>query len=295
MLYGARGPRPYASTPAAYHAGVSAGVVVRAPAKVNLVLRVGGRRADGYHDVVSLMARVDVGDTLALAPSTTTVVRCPAIVGGDTLVTRALLGLAHAAGHSGGFRVAITKALPVGAGVGGGSSDAAAALRAANAMLPRPVADSVLEQIAASVGSDVPFFLGPPVAIARGRGESVTPVTGLPPCAVVLAYPGRPLATRDVYEAYRAARPMDETITVPRTLDDLVSAVENDLGPVAERLEPACSRLRQRLEERGALVTAVSGSGSAVFGIYRHLDEAQQAARDVPGADWSRAATLLVS
>ncbi len=274
---------------------MSVGAVVRAPAKVNLVLRVGARRADGYHDVVSLMARVDVGDTLALTPSATTVVRCPAIVGGDTLVTKALQALALAAGYGGGFRVAITKALPVGAGVGGGSSDAAAALKAANAMLPHPVADSVLSTIAASVGSDVPFFLGPPVAIARGRGEAVTPVVGLPPCAIVLAYPGRPLATRDVYDGYRPSRELDPDVAIPTTLDELVAVVENDLGAVAERLEPACSILRTRLAGRGALATAVSGSGSAVFGVFRELDEAQAAADDLPGAQWTRAATLLVS
>jgi 4-diphosphocytidyl-2-C-methyl-D-erythritol kinase len=274
---------------------VSLGVVVRAPAKINLVLRVGARRDDGYHDVVSLMARVDVGDTLALAPSSTTVVRCPSIVGGDTLVTRALAELALASGAGGGFRVAITKALPVGAGLGGGSSDAAAALRAANGMLARPVPESTLVAIAARIGSDVPFFLGPAAAIARGRGEATTPVEGLPPCAVALAYPGRPLATRDVYEAYRPAGPLEEEITIPDTLDGLAALVENDLGPVAERLEPACGQLRRALEQRGAAVTAVSGSGSAVFGLFATLESATEAVRGLPGAAWSQAATLLVS
>jgi len=271
------------------------GLVARAPAKINLVLRVGGVREDGYHEVVSLMARVDLGDTIIVAEAPRTSVTCPDIPGGDTLVTRALHDFKHATGHAGGFHVGIAKRIPIGAGLGGGSSDAAAALRAANEICGHPLSIPELIAIAAEIGSDVPFFLGPPVAIARGRGEDVTTGPAIPACAVAIAYPGRPLSTRDVYEAYTPPPRIDRTIAAPATLDALAALVANDHGPTAERLEPACAALRAGLAARGALVTAVSGSGSAVFGLFADLAAAEAAIVDLPQAVWAEAATLPAS
>jgi 4-diphosphocytidyl-2-C-methyl-D-erythritol kinase len=271
------------------------GLVERAPAKINLVLRVGAVREDSYHEVVSLMARVDLGDTIIVAAAPRTSVTCPDIPGGDTLVTRALHDFKHATGHAGGFHVGIAKRIPIGAGLGGGSSDAAAALRAANELCGYPLATPELMAIAAEIGSDVPFFLGPPVAIARGRGEDVTDGPALPACAVALAYPGRPLSTRDVYDAYTPPARLDRTIAAPVTLADLAALVANDLGPTAERLEPACASLRAALAERGAVATAVSGSGSAVFGLFADLAAAAAAVVDLPDATWAEAATLPAS
>ena len=268
------------------------GVIRRAPAKINLVLRVGPRREDGYHDIVSLIARIDVTDTIIVAPATRTSVTCPDIPGGDTLVTRILTDFRRAARHDGGFHVGIAKRIPVGAGLGGGSSDAATALLAANDLAGSPLDQPELEAIAAQIGSDVPFFLGAPVAVARGRGEIVTPAPALPTCAVAVAYPGRALSTREVYDAYRPLGPVDRTVEAPATLADLAAIVSNDLGPVAEHLEPACKVLREALLERGAAAATVSGSGSAVFGLFGSLDEAHAALVELPGAAWTEAATL---
>ena len=163
------------------------GVLARAPAKINLLLRVGGRRPDGYHEVASLMARVDIADTLTLAPAARTVVDCPGLDGGDTLVTRALQAFADAVEPGvapAGFHAVLAKRIPAGAGLGGGSSDAAAALRAANQLCGDPLSAAQLAGLAATIGSDVPFFLGPPSAIARGRGEQVTPGPALPSVGV---------------------------------------------------------------------------------------------------------------
>jgi 4-diphosphocytidyl-2-C-methyl-D-erythritol kinase len=275
-------------------------VAERAPAKVNLFLRVGPRRGDGYHDIVSLIARVDLADTLTLSRAARTVVECPGLEGGDTLVTRALAAFVAAVGTDrvpGGFHVVIAKEIPVGAGLGGGSSDAAAALRGANRLCGLPLDDHALAAIAATIGSDVPFFLGPPVAIARGRGVQLVPGPPLPPAALVLAHPGRPLATRDVYEAYRAAGPVVEP-ELPGSISSLASLsalVVNDLGPVAERLEPGCAALRRELVARGAAAACVTGSGSAVFGLFKDLAAATVAAGALPGAAWIRAATLSAS
>jgi 4-diphosphocytidyl-2-C-methyl-D-erythritol kinase len=286
--------------PIQHHSGLMDAVLERAPAKINLVLRVGPRRPDGYHEIVSLMAQVDLADTLTLARAARTVVDCPGLAGGDTLVTRALAAFCDAVepdGGPGGFHAVISKRIPAGAGLGGGSSDAAAALRAANRLYGTPLTGAELSDVAATIGSDVPFFLGPAVAIARGRGVQLEPGPALPPAAVVLAHPGRPLATRDVYEAYRPAGP---TLAreLPRSipsLSALASLVENDLGPVAERLEPACAALRVELVGRGAAAASVTGSGSAVFGLFGDLAAATVAAESLPTAAWARAATLQSS
>ena len=167
---------------------------------------------DGYHEVVSLMARVDIADTLTVARADRTVVECPGLEGGDTLVTRALNAFLAAAGPnrvSGRLPRRHREADPGRCGArwrvvrrrGGAAGCEPAVRRAALGRLP-------WSDVAATIGSDVPFFLGPAVAIARGRGVQLAPGPQLPPIAVVLAHPGRPLATRDVYEAYRAAGPV---------------------------------------------------------------------------------------
>jgi 4-diphosphocytidyl-2-C-methyl-D-erythritol kinase len=279
------------------------GVLERAPAKINLLLRVGARRDDGYHEIVSLMARVDVADALTVAPAAQTVVECAALPGGDTLVTRALRAFVDAAGPdaaAAGFHAVVVKRIPAGAGLGGGSSDAAAALRAANRLSGEPLDAAALVAVAAAIGSDVPFFLGPPSAMALGRGERVLAGPTLPPVGVVLAFPGRPLATRDVYEAYRpAVADVAPLVTaIPRSIGSLVELadlVANDLAPVAEQLEPACRALRLELVARGAAAACVTGSGSAVFGLFPDAAAATAAAAELPGATWAQAATLSAS
>ena len=283
-----------------HHSDLMDAITELAPAKINLLLRVGPRRADGYHEVFSLMTRVDLADSLTIKRAARTVVECPGLEGGDTLVTRALTAFVDAVGADrvpGGFHAVVTKQIPAGAGLGGGSSDAAAALRGANRLSGAPLGPDELAAIAATIGSDVPFFLGPARAIARGRGVQLAPGPALPPIAVVLAHPGRPLATRDVYEAYRPSGPIADT-GLPASIDSLAALaalVVNDLGPAAERLEPGCRALRLELVARGAAAACVTGSGSAVFGLFPDLAAASAAAASLPGAAWSRAATLSAS
>ena len=138
----------------------------------------------------------------------------------------------------------------------------------------------------------MPFFLGPPVAIARGRGEILEPGPQLPPCALVLAHPGRALATRDVYDAFEPHGPVPERLPPVSTLHALAALVANDLGPVAEELEPACGSLREELLARGALAASVTGSGSAVFGLFPDVDAADGALDGLRDAAWSARATL---
>ena len=148
-------------------------MIVRACAKINLVLRVGGKRPDGYHELVTLIARVSLADVLLIDTAAHTTVTCPGLPGGDTLVTRALELLCEAAGYDEGFTVHIDKRIPHGAGLGGGSADAAASLRFANDLLPTPLIPSELTRIAGLIGSDVPALLHDEATLARGRGEHV--------------------------------------------------------------------------------------------------------------------------
>ena len=266
-----------------------------APGKVNLLLRVGARRGDGFHELVTVFAALDVGDELELVAAPVTRVEAPGVPGGDTLVTRALRLLAETAGHDGGWEVRIDKRLPIGAGLGGGSSDAGVALRAANAMLARPLGAQALLQVAAEVGADVPFFAaGHGAALARGKGEILEELTLKSSLSLALAWPGSGLSTADVYAAPGARASdteLDAAAQLGRALSDasleaLAGAIANDLGPPAEALLPAVRDLRLALLERGALAAAVSGSGSAVFGLFRQELEAAAAIRDLPGAIW---------
>lgn len=267
--------------------------IVRACAKINLLLRVGPRREDGYHELVTLIARISLADVLLISDAPETAVDCPAIPGGDTLVTRALRLLCETAGHTSGFHVHIDKRIPHGAGLGGGSADAAAALRFANDLLPRPLIDSEIHRLAALIGSDVPALLHDEATVARGRGDRVQVLGHLPAGWLALAHPGRPLATRDVYQRYVAdGRPLPQTIALPQTLEEMAALIENDLAVPAEDLEPACRSLREQFMALGSMAACVSGSGSVVFGLFRTEQEATTAAANVEGAPWTATAAL---
>ncbi len=267
--------------------------IVRACAKVNLLLRVGPKREDGYHELVTLIARISLADVLLISDAAETTVDCPAIPSGDTLVTRAIRLLCETAGHRAGFHVHIDKRIPVGAGLGGGSADAAAALRFANDLLPRPLIDSELHRLAALIGSDVPALLHDEATVARGRGDRVEVLGQLPAGWLALAHPGRPLATRDVYQRYRPeARPLPGAIALPQTLEEMAALIENDLAVPAEALEPGCRGLREQFTELGAMAACVSGSGSVVFGLFRTEQEATAAAAKVRDAPWTATAAV---
>jgi 4-diphosphocytidyl-2-C-methyl-D-erythritol kinase len=274
---------------------------VLAPAKINLVLRVGPTRADGYHELASLIVALDVGDRIELEAAERTTVDAPALDGGDTLVRRALELLAERGGH-GGFAVRLDKRLPVGAGLGGGSADAGVALRAANRLLSEPLEPAALIALAAEVGSDVPFFAaGLAAGEMRGRGERVRALWLHARPVVALAWPGEAVSTAEVYAGYTNrwseagfARASESIALAARAdLRTLAALVANDLGDAAERLCPASAALRRELRARGALVAAVSGSGSAVFGIFETRERAETALRGLPGALWSAVSQVL--
>jgi 4-diphosphocytidyl-2-C-methyl-D-erythritol kinase len=251
-----------------------------APAKLNLVLRVGPLRSDGYHRVSTLFQAVDLFDELELEPSAETVVEgFPE----DTLVRAALDALGETR------RVRIVKRIPVAAGLGGGSSDAGAVLRALAA--DRDVNE--LHAIAREIGSDVPFFLsGCETAIGSGRGDRIQALPDFPRDHAFLLVPQDPgLATAEVYAC---ARPTDifpavhgeliRRVHTARSPAGVADMVVNELQPAVLELRPELAQVMQAVRDAGALAVAITGSGPTVFGVFSDRAAADRAAVLVPGS-----------
>lgn len=287
--------------------GAAATLHERAPAKVNLSLRVLGRRADGYHDLSSLVAFAGAGDRLALTPGAALglSVAGNAALGGeaDNLVLKATRELqARVPGlTTGHFHLA--KKLPVAAGLGGGSADAAAALRLlarANEIAPD---DIRLFDAALATGSDVPACLFGRACLMRGRGETITPVS-LPRFGAVLVNPGVPVATADVFRML-AITP-DTRLSEPSPLpsdfasrDEVIAVLRgepNDLEPPAHRLAPVLDDVASALKATpDVLLFRMSGSGATMFALYENCRHAARAAKRIAGAQpgWWVKSTIL--
>jgi 4-diphosphocytidyl-2-C-methyl-D-erythritol kinase len=257
-------------------------VIERAPAKVNLCLYVGPTRADGRHELVTVFDSVSVFDELEIAEAATDEVVCEGVAG-PNLVADALAGLRGAGWAAPPVRVVIRKRIPVAAGMGGGSADAAAMLRCAPRLAP--VADRVLERIAAGLGADVPSQLHPGPSLGTGAGEIIAPLHGLAPYGVLVLPQPFPLATRDVYrEADRLGlgRPGGELGQLAAELTERVpDRLVNDLQPAALSLAPQIEAVLARARATGADDAIVCGSGPTVIGVFRGEDGERRVERAV--------------
>lgn len=270
------------------------GVTCAAPAKLNLFLEVLDKRPDGYHELETLMVTIDLSDRLDCRdePSGSIVLLCddPRVpLGADNLAVRAAERLRQAAGApSLGARIALRKEIPMQAGLGGGSSDAAAALVSLDRLWNLQTSPGQLEALAGTLGSDVPFFLHAPAAVCRGRGERVEPVIGITTTTAfwfVLVCPAFGLSTASVYAQVRPpARPRSiGPVLEALTRGDLVEVgrnLFNRLEPAAADLQPALGPIRDTFERLRPALTGhlMSGSGSACFGLARDHDAARWAA-----------------
>ncbi len=261
-----------------------------ARAKVNLVLRIVGRRPDGYHLLVTLFHALELHDDLWLAPAAdgvrlrVTADRPELAVdpGPDNLVVRAITRFVAATGRRGGFDVHLHKRIPHGAGLGGGSSDAAAALRLANAACGDPLDLSALGKVAVALGADVPFFLRGGSQWGRGIGDELEPAN-VPARHFVLVVPPFGCPTADVYKNHAAswnAAAADGTVRDPTgrlTTDSALGYVFcNDLERAAERVRPALAALRRRIADLGHPQVAMTGSGSTLFLAFDTEGEARR-------------------
>ena len=264
----------------------------RAYAKLNLVLHVGPRTPGGLHEVCSLFASIDLADELELDPleSGEDRVVCPS-VSGENLAARALAAFREATGDAlPPVELRIHKSIPVAAGLGGGSADAAAALRAANELAGQPLSGEELKRLAAPLGSDVPSQVDPGHAIVTGTGEGVERVE-LAQLAFVLVPQREGLATGDVYaelDRLGAARtsldPAHLRELAGAPLEDLAADMENDLQPAALSLRPELGAVLDELRGAGALAAQVGGSGPTCFGLFADLGAAQLGCSRLEGA-----------
>lgn len=238
-----------------------------APAKLNLALVVGPTRPDGRHEVATVLQRISLADRIRLEAAESLV------IGGfpeDTLVRRALESLAAAAGAEPNWRVEIDKQIPVAAGLGGGSSDAAAAFRLANETLPRPLEEGIRHGLAAQLGADVPFFLTAGPQLGQEDGTALQPLE-LPQdywILLVLPHGEAKLSTAAVYDAFSGEEGFEDrraALLRALALGDLAALPPNDL---------ATSPLADELRRLGAFRADVSGAGPAVYGLFAEQGEA---------------------
>jgi len=281
---------------------------VEAPAKINLYLHVTGKREDGYHLLDSLIAFAGTGDTLELEPAedlSLEVVGPTAAAlpeGEENIVLRAARALAARAGVSAGAALRLTKRLPVAAGIGGGSADAAAALRGLARLWGVTLPEPDMMALALSLGADVPVCLaGRPMAVS-GVGERMAPAPALPPAWLVLVNPREPLSTPAVFKArsgcFTDPMPLETTPTDAAALAGLLARRRNDLTQAAISLVPAVGEaLALMAALPGCGLARMSGSGATCFGLFAAESEAQEAAATLTAAKpgWWIAPAPLIS
>jgi 4-diphosphocytidyl-2-C-methyl-D-erythritol kinase len=281
---------------------------IRAPAKLNLFLDVLGRRGDGFHDLETLMVPVRLADQVSMMRTRSTAqpgeicldvhtcwpIRSPGLLpvvpaGADNLVVKSLKLFQERSGSAFGARVELVKRIPMAAGLGGGSSDAAAALRLANRVWQVNWDDDRLAELAAELGSDIPFFLSQGAAICRGRGERVERLPPLPPLYFVIVKPANALGAGEVYNALDSIveqKPPVARGQLNRLIANLYLGGWHDVGmwmhnrlqAAASLLSPCVDKLRRVFAEFDFVAHQLTGSGSAYFGICRHAAHARRLA-----------------
>jgi 4-diphosphocytidyl-2-C-methyl-D-erythritol kinase len=254
---------------------------LQAPAKVNVFLRVLAQERSGFHQLETLFTTLEFGDVLTLEEARSGIVlevEGPPIGPlEDNLVYRAAKGFLEAGRVGGGVRIRLEKRVPMGAGLGGGSSDAGATLLGLQTLFPGSLGEEQLLLLAGTLGSDVPFFLSPsPLTLAWGRGERLLPLAPLPPAPVLLALPPLEVPTPEAYGLLARGRgdapPRAPARILPpgafSSWERLGSLAENDFEEPVFRAYPLLGRIRAALQESGPIFTLLSGSGAALFGLY---------------------------
>jgi 4-diphosphocytidyl-2-C-methyl-D-erythritol kinase len=274
-------------------------VTIRAHAKINLDLRVLGPRLDGYHELRTVFQSLALHDVIECAAR-----EGPLAIECDTagvplddsnLVWRAAEALWRALRRPGRARdvvIRLQKHIPLQAGLGGGSSDAAATLMGLARLWKVPVKPVQLTDVAAALGADVPFFLAGGTALGLGRGDEVYPLADLPRHWIVLLVPGFGVSTADAYSWYDGERDLSRGVSarepqyVPGPWPSRAAQMINDLEAPIARHHPEIDQMRTALRRAGALAAAMSGSGSTVFGLFQKRGEALAAVEGLAGSGW---------
>lgn len=293
----------------ANHAARGVSLRAAAPAKLNLYLHVTGKRADGYHLLDSLAVfasrhdtvAVSAADELALSVDGPFASALHAAMEGDNIMLRAARALADAAGMTPRAAIRLTKNLPVAAGIGGGSADAAATLGLLAQLWNLRLGEAAMDALALTLGADVPVCRFGRAAFMGGIGEKLTAAPTLPPVALVLVNPNRPLATKDVFRArtepFSAAGRFDAAPKDAAALAEVLRARKNDLEASAIRLMPVVGEVLSALaRQKGCLLARMSGSGATCFGLFADDGAARTAAAGIARMQtgwWTDAARLV--
>jgi 4-diphosphocytidyl-2-C-methyl-D-erythritol kinase len=275
-------------------------VLVKAPAKINLSLRILGKLEDGYHRIDSLMVPISLYDVIHIKkgrrgqPAITVRTDRPDVAGGEkNLAYQAAALILDQDGIHEPVHISIRKRIPVGAGLGGGSSDAAATMLGLNRLLRLRMSQRKMATLASRIGSDVPFFIYQRPARVRGKGEKVRPLNSLPVLWMVVLYPGFPVATAWAYQNFSVKltkRVINTSIVGP--LADFrkwARVLVNDLEAVTLPRYPKLAVLKEKLLGEGARAALMSGSGSSVFGIFESDGMARKAFRRLQKEEETRA------
>lgn len=268
----------------------------RAFAKLNLTLDILRRREDGYHDLQMVMQSIDLADELTITPAegegamSTTLSYLPS--DGRNLAQMAAEAFRNAAGRGGQVDISIVKRIPVCAGMAGGSSDAAAVLRAMNELTGAGYTPAELARIGEAVGSDVPYCVMGGTALAEGRGERLTPLPPLPPCHAVVCKPPFPISTPQLFSRVDvrkiARRPDTEGVLAALAAGDLTGVARRMYNVFEDVLEPRrqveINAIKAALIDCGALGAAMTGSGPTVFGLFDDPAAAEQAWERLSGS-----------
>jgi len=267
-------------------------ITIAAPAKVNLILRVLDRRSDGYHNLWSIMQTVGLEDEVSIhvAPHRSDIqLGCDDVslrTDQSNLVYRAAAAVLERSGQSVGLDIHLAKRIPMGAGLGGGSSDAAATIVGLNRLLRLGWSPAQMADVGQVLGSDVPFFLYAPAAIVEGRGEEVRPLQLAGGRWVVLVNPGFPVETKWAYQQLSATRkgiePLPEWLRRletrgPLLWSEVLELAVNDFEPPVFSAHPVLRKIKEELLAAGAEIALLSGSGATVFGVFRDEVGALQA------------------
>ena len=265
---------------------ISDGLLVRAPAKINLSLVVGGRRPDGFHEIETVMAKINFYDEILIQPGQKAGIElactgpCWAPDGEENLVYQACKLLLGSGGLSADIKVTLTKNIPAGAGLGSASSDAAAALIGLNKYLNSGLSNAELGSLAATLGSDVAFFLGGPLAFCSGRGEKIKKINEKFDFLALLVLPDISVSTKKVYANYKTDWPLYKQLSSQINSYIQKNRIDLVLKMCANILEISCfdlykelAELKAKIESLGIGPLCLSGSGSAMFCVLDSSDE----------------------
>jgi len=263
-------------------------VTFKAPAKVNYLLDVIRRRPDGYHELRMIMQRVNLCDDISITLNDSAEInvicgRRGVPDGPGNIAWKAARAMLDISGCSRGAVIRITKNIPVAAGLGGGSSDAATVLMGMNELLELGLSDQRLMEIGLKLGADVPFFVFKKTALAEGIGEELTAMPAMPKAWILLVNPGVHVSTAWVYSNLQLTNrgELNKLPILFRTAEDICSVFSNDLETVTIPAFPVIDEIKQSMLRLGAVASLMSGSGPTVFGLYRDQTAAEQACREL--------------